>query len=115
MNSEQFLASFLCSNSNVVTTLPSSWHADVSHVGLAGMAKCSICEEWFLIQVNSAGSHKHCATDKHIPKLYSVLNSMDPGPVPVQLSVCVIISKKLILSLHYVMHICIYKFNYVHF
>ena len=61
-----------------------------NHLYGLSMVKCSICSEQFPnIQVNSAGSCKRCATDKHIPKLYSALNNMDPGAVPVELSVSI--------------------------
>ena len=40
-----------------------------NHLNGLSMMKCSICSEQFPnIQVNSAGSYKCCATDKHIPR-----------------------------------------------
>ena len=51
-----------------------------NHLYGLSMVNCSIYSEEFPnIQVNSAGDCKHCATDKHIPKLYSALNNMDPS------------------------------------
>ena len=61
-----------------------------NHLNGLSMMKCSVCSERFPnVEVNAAGSCKRCATDKHVPKLYSALNNMDPGTVPVELSVSI--------------------------
>ena len=50
--------------------------------------KCLICFERFpSISVNEIGSCKRCHNDKHIPKLFSAANNMDPGIVPPELMV----------------------------
>ena len=50
--------------------------------------KCSICFEQFpSISINDIGSCKRCNNDKHIPKLFSAANNMDPGIVPPELVV----------------------------
>ena len=50
--------------------------------------KCSICLEKFpTVKVDTAGTCTRCHADKHSPKLYSVQNNMDPGPVPPELTV----------------------------
>ena len=54
------------------------------------MKKCSICLEQFPnLKIDSTGSCNRCSTDKHIPKVYSPLNNMHPGPVPSELSVSI--------------------------
>ena len=50
--------------------------------------KCMICYERFpSISVNEIRSCKRCHNDKHIPKLFSAANNMDPGIVPPELMV----------------------------
>ena len=50
--------------------------------------KCLICFEQFpSISVNEIGNCKSCHNDKHIPKLFSAANNMDPGIVPPELMV----------------------------
>ena len=61
------------------------------HVNMATLdtPMCSTCSERF------PGLHFHstsneclrCSCDKHIPKLYSSANNMNPGPIPPQLQV----------------------------
>ena len=53
---------------------------------------CETCLEQFpnmsvSRQPNGVHECRRCATDKHIPKLYSSGNNMNPGPVPPQLQV----------------------------
>ena len=60
-------------------------------MGSVWLIKCCICTKRFPntgtgIQVNSVSSCICCATDKHIPKLYSTSNNMDPGAVSIDLS-----------------------------
>ena len=62
-----------------------------SHANMATLdtQTCSTCSERF------PGLHFHsksneclrCSRDKHIPKLYSSANNMNPGPIPPQLQV----------------------------
>ena len=48
--------------------------------------KCMICYEWFpSISVNEIRSCKRCHNDKHILKLFSAANNMDPGIMPPEL------------------------------
>ena len=51
--------------------------------------KCTTCSEAFPgLQLRSQSAEcMRCSRDKHIPKLYSSMNNMDPGPVPQQLQV----------------------------
>ena len=50
--------------------------------------KCLLClEELPTLKVNEVGICTCCNGDKHIPKLYCAQNSMDPGPVPTELTV----------------------------
>ena len=52
--------------------------------------KCTVCLENFpSLTINSAGVCLRCHSDKHEPKLYSPQNNMDPGPVPLELTVSV--------------------------
>jgi len=60
------------------------------HVELASLDPiwCSTCYEKFSsISVNGASTCAHCHNDKHIPKLFSANNNMDPGSVPPELIV----------------------------
>ena len=49
---------------------------------------CTTCMEAFLgLKVNSRSECVRCSRDKHAPKLYSMANNMNPGPVPSELQV----------------------------
>ena len=55
--------------------------------------RCGTCLENFpsvslISHAEGSGQCRKCFTDKHIPKLYSPANNMDPGAVPPQLQVC---------------------------
>ena len=51
-------------------------------------SKCTVCLENFpSLKVNTSGMCTRCHSDKHLPKLYSPHNNMDPGPVPLELRV----------------------------
>ena len=55
-------------------------------------SNCNTCLENFpnmsvSRQPNGISECRRCAIDKHIPKLYSSGNNMNPGPVPPQLQV----------------------------
>ena len=66
------------------------------------MKKCSICSEQFPnLKTDSIGSCKRCSMDKHIPKVYSALNNMHPGPVPSELSVSITLLNILINKFYY--------------
>ena len=50
--------------------------------------KCITCMEAFPgLKVNSRSECVRCSRDKHTPKLYSMANNMNPGPVPSELQV----------------------------
>ena len=60
------------------------------HNGMATLqsVKCLICFEQFpSISINEIGNCKRCHNDKHIPKLFSATNNVDPGIVPPELMV----------------------------
>ena len=47
---------------------------------------CTTCMEMFPgLKVNSRSECVRCSRDKHMPKLFSVANNMNPGPVPSEL------------------------------
>ena len=49
---------------------------------------CNTCMEAFPgLKVNSRSECVRCSRDKHTPKLYSMANNMNPGPVPSELQV----------------------------
>ena len=49
---------------------------------------CITCMEAFPgLKVNSRSECVRCSRDKHAPKLYSMANNMNPGPVPSELQV----------------------------
>ena len=52
--------------------------------------QCATCNEKFpgLRLSRDSTECMRCSQDKHIPKLYSPANNMDPGPIPPQLQVC---------------------------
>ena len=52
------------------------------------------CKQFPGLKVNShSGECLSCSRDKHVPKLYSSENNMNPGPVPQQLQVNMLSSK----------------------
>ena len=64
------------------------------HDSVSSMAfsKCDTCLERFpnlsvMTQANGINECIRCGNDKHIPKLFSSANNMDPGAVPPQLQV----------------------------
>ena len=61
------------------------------HVNMATLdtPTCSTCSERFpgLHFHSTSNECMHCSRDKHIPKLYSSANNMNPGPIPPQLQV----------------------------
>ena len=65
-----------------------------SHLAALQVSKCITCLEKFpglnvrtLPPDNSDTECVRCSQDKHIPKLYSSMNNMDPAPVPPELQV----------------------------
>ena len=61
-----------------------------SHDSLAALQleRCCVCLERFPnMSINNSGSCKRCDNDKHLPKLFSTGNNMDPGPVLLELTV----------------------------
>ena len=64
-----------------------NFHAEIAALE---MQKCTTCSEAFPgLQLRSHSTEcMRCNRDKHVPKLYSSMNNMDPGPVPQQLQVC---------------------------
>lgn len=62
-----------------------SFHQEMSTIQTP---KCSTCMERFPgIQLNSRGECLRCTRDKHVPKLFSEANNMDPGSTPTELQV----------------------------
>ena len=62
------------------------------HNDLLGLqaSRCTVCVERFpSICVDTTSICKRCCNDKRVPKLYSADNNMDPGPVPLELTVSV--------------------------
>ena len=71
------------------------------HMQLAALQvpKCITCLERFpgltvraISPISNETECLHCRQDKHIPKLYSSANNMNPGPLPPQLLVCFILA-----------------------
>ena len=67
-----------------------------SHLAALQVSKCITCLENFpglnvrtVLPDSSDTECVRCRRDKHIPKLYSSMNNMDPGPVPPELQVSV--------------------------
>ena len=76
--------------------LPRFDHPDVTakitefhtYVDSLQSAKCEVCLEQFPnLRVDSHQCCRRCATDKHVPKLFSCQNNMNPGAVPPELTV----------------------------
>ena len=83
------------------------------HDELAGLQlqKCSICLERFPnISINNNHNCKRCDNDNSIPKLFSAGNNMDPGSIPLELTVsivpCMYIHKYDWLSYLYDCYLC---------
>ena len=53
------------------------------------VTRCSTCSEAFPGLHLQSGSTEcaRCGRDKHMPKLFSTGNNMNPGPIPAQLQV----------------------------
>ena len=69
-----------------VQTKTLKFHSQISSLSCP---QCTTCSEKFpglRIGCHSAECMR-CCQDKHIPKLYSSANNMDPGPIPPQLQV----------------------------
>ena len=66
-----------------------------AHCAALEMPTCTTCCKQFPgLKVNShSGECLSCSRDKHVPKLYSSENNMNPGPVPQQLQVNMLSSK----------------------
>ena len=62
----------------------SKFHADMASIEVF---RCMTCSEAFPGLRLHSRECQRCSRDKHIPKLYSSANNMDPGPVPPQLQV----------------------------
>ena len=64
-----------------------------SHIASLTSPKCSICLESFPeLQLPPLFNEcARCIRDKHIPKMYSSANNMDPGSLPTQLQVSSIV------------------------
>ena len=59
-----------------------------THVDSLQSAKCEVCLEQFPnLRVDNHQCCRRCATDKHVPKLFSCQNNMNPGAVPPELTV----------------------------
>ena len=58
------------------------------HMDSLQSAKCDVCLEQFPnLRLDTQQSCRRCATDKHVPKLFSSQNNMNPGVVPPELTV----------------------------
>ena len=66
-----------------------------AHCAALEMPTCTTyCKQFPGLKVNShSGECLSCSRDKHVPKLYSSENNMNPGPVPQQLQVNMLSSK----------------------
>ena len=80
-------------NSLFIATKIANFH---SHLAALQVSKCITClEEFPGLNVRTVSPDSNdtecvrCIRDKHIPKLYSSMNNMDPGPVPPELQVSV--------------------------
>ena len=64
------------------------FHSDIAGIDCP---KCSVCLEQFPgMKLHSSSTEcLRCYRDKHIPKMYSAANNMDPGPVPSELKVSI--------------------------
>lgn len=60
------------------------------HLATLDISNCTTYSEGFPggLECCRATGYKHCSQDKHIPKLYSTANNMNPRVVPPQLQVC---------------------------
>ena len=60
-----------------------------THLATLYVSQCTTCSEGFpgLKLQSHTTECLRCCRDKHVPKLYSSANNMDPGPVPAQLQV----------------------------
>ena len=63
------------------------------HMASLDSPQCTTCSESYpRLQLSSQSTVcLRCTQDKHIPKLYSTANSMNPGPIPPQLQVGIIL------------------------
>ena len=59
------------------------------HLATLDVSQCTTCSKGFpgLKLQSQHAECLRCCRDKHVPKLYSSTNNMDPGPVPAQLQV----------------------------
>ena len=76
-------------NQPFVRAKMSKFHSQVAQVQVS---KCITCLERFPgLNVKAISPNLtecvRCTRDKHIPKIYSSANNMDPGPIPLQLQV----------------------------
>jgi hypothetical protein len=75
------------------------YHSDLSNITLSS---CAICHE---LQFDSHASYnnvcRRCNHDSSSPKLYSIDNNMDPGPVPSKLQVILYIDFIIVVLYHY--------------
>ena len=64
-------------------------HKFHAHFAMVDLSTCTTCLESFPGLQLHLGSAEclRCCRDKHIPKLYSSSNNMDPGPIPSKLQV----------------------------
>ena len=69
-------------------------HKFHAHLATLNVSRCITCLKGFPgLQLHSRSIEcLHCTRDKHVPKLYSSTNIMDPGPVPSQLEVDVYVT-----------------------
>ena len=79
-------------------------HKFHAHFATLDLSTCTTCLESFPGLQLHLGSAEclRCSQDKHIPKLYSSANNMDPGPIPSELQV----GNNITVMLSYVTDIC---------
>ena len=59
-----------------------------THMDSLQSAKCEVCLEQFPnLRLDTQQCCRRCAADKHVPKLFSSQNNMNPGVVPPELTV----------------------------
>ena len=70
-----------------VQTKMLKFHAQIASLSCP---QCVTCSEGFpgLHLAPHSAECMHCSHDKHVTKLYSSANDLDPGPSPPQLQVC---------------------------
>ena len=87
-------------------------HKFHAHFATLDLSTCTTCLEGFPGLQLHLGSAEclRCSRDKHIPKLYSSANNMDPGPIPSELQV----GNNITVMLSYVTDMCSFLLSELH-